>query len=107
MKRITDFFRRSWRSFFVLVVFTVPASKGIFGKFFSVNAAGANNLGNNLGNNDDNSGKYASPGAPQSNPAVSPIKPQDTCSTGRLHAQSHGDHHGIIIVIITVLTAFR
>jgi len=128
METLTAFVKKSWRAFmtavFVLLVFTVPASKGILGKIFGASAAGKQqadnknnnnqnqgnnknnnnnqNQGNNKNNNNQNqannpkhndTGTASSGGAPMSNPPASPVKHGDTCSTGRQHNASHGNHH--------------
>jgi hypothetical protein len=104
MRTLAEFVKKGWRAFmtaaFVLLVFTVPASKGILGKIFGANAAGKqqagnkNNNQNQAGNDKHNdTGAVSSRGAPSSKPSASPIKQGDTCSTGRQHNASHGNHH--------------
>ena len=102
MKNISNLFRKSWRAVmttvFVLLVFTVPASKGVLSKWFNVYAAGGNNQGKNQQNNHDshssNSASQTSHGSPSSSPTASPVNPGDSCSTGRRHNDSHHGHHG-------------
>ena len=105
METLAEFVKKSWRAFitavFVILVFTVPASKGILGKFFGASAAGkqqADNKNNNNQNQANNpkhndTGTASSGGAPISHPPASPTKQGDTCSTGRQHNASHGNHH--------------
>lgn len=101
MEKFNEIFHKGWRSVvtaaFVLLVFTVPASKGVLSKWFSIHAANGNNAGNNQGNNhnshSNDSAGYSSQGSPHSNPAASPVNPDDSCSTGRRHSHSHHGHH--------------
>lgn len=96
MKGFAECFERSWRTLvtvaFVLLVFTIPASKGILGKFFTVHATGNNQHGNN-NNNSGNSGNYTSNSSPNSNQSASPVNQGDSCSTGRRHSRPHHNHN--------------
>lgn len=101
MKRLKESIARGWRAFvvsvFVVAVFAVPSSKGVLGKLFGVSASSNTNTNANPNagpkDNGRDSGNYSSKSAPSSKPPASPVTPGDTCSTGRMHNASHGDHH--------------
>lgn len=101
METMTGRLKRGWRAVvtaaFVVLVFTVPATKGILGSYFGVNATSRNNGNNNQNNNNSNNSNqnFSSNGPPRSNPPASPIQPNGSCSTGRRHAgPHHGHNHG-------------
>lgn len=109
MKRISELVSKSWRAVltavFVMLIFAVPASKGVLNKLFSVHASGGgygNDHGNNHSNSNDNSHNshssnssgQSSHGSPHSNPTASPVNQGDSCSTGRRHSDSHHGHRG-------------
>ena len=58
MKMSIERLRSRWRTVvttaFVLIAFTAPSTKGIFGKIFNVYATGGNNGGNNNHQNSQN-----------------------------------------------------
>ena len=101
MRQIVERILRGWRmmvtSVFVVLVLTVPASKGILGKFLSVSATGGNNHGNNQANNHGNSHSHSdshsnsgvSNSSPNSGPSASPMQPGNSCSSGRHSRSGH------------------
>jgi hypothetical protein len=101
VKKLKDSIARGWRAFvvsvFVVAIFAVPSSKGVLGKLFGVSATGNTNKNVNANAKDikkgQDSGNYSSRSAPSSKPPASPVKPGDSCSTGRMHNVSHGNHH--------------
>jgi hypothetical protein len=105
MKSIKESIARGWRAFvvsvFVVAVFAVPSSKGVLGKLFGVSASSNNNRNANANANpnangrdrNNDTGNNSSRSAPSSRPPASPIRPGDSCSTGRMHNVSHGQHH--------------
>ena len=81
MERLNVFIVKSWRAVMtavlLLLVFAVPASKGVLSKLFSVHATGGNNQGNNQANSNhnshsENSASQSSHGSPHSSPTASP-----------------------------------
>ncbi len=111
MKWFLEIVKRKWRlavtTAFVFMILMVPGSKGILGKFITVNAGGGgghngggghhgggghNGAGQN--NTSSASGSYSSySGPPQPNPNYSPQSHGNGCSTGRRHTRSHHNHH--------------
>lgn len=105
MGQIIERIKNRWRTLvtavFVLLVFTVPASKSIIGKFFSAAATGGNQHGNNNGNNHGNShgnshshsnshsNSGSSHSSPNSGPSASPMHPGNSCSSGRHSRSGH------------------
>ena len=93
MKRLTEGIETKFRSFMigliVVLVFTIPASKGIFAKLFTVTVFGAEQHRHDL----EMTADFSSGGAPRSRPVAGPMQNADSCSTGRQHSRSHHGHH--------------
>lgn len=92
MEKLVKTIGTKWRRVFtmtmVLIVFVMPGSRSVLGKFvtFAASKTDANNKAN------ANTASPSSNSAPSSGKVVSPVKPPP-CSTGRQHTHSHHNHH--------------
>jgi len=85
MKDFGKRIKKGWRivvtAIFVMLIFTVPASKGIFGKYFGASASN-NQPGNDFGDSGSESGSFSSQGSPSLGSTASPIEPGGSSSSG-------------------------
>jgi hypothetical protein len=79
MKSLLNLVKSNWRkvvsSFFILLIFTIPASKGFFAKIFNltVEAGNKNQKDNQNNSNKDKSKTVKSASTPKSHPPASPM----------------------------------